>query len=329
MPANPNFDDLATTTIQHYSKELADNATVSNAGLDRARRKGKVQTYDGGRTILQELEVSLNPYGGWFADLDFLDTRRHQPFSAAEYQRKQAFVPCVWSGSEKRANRGRTQMIDLVAKRVENSRKTLFDLVATAYYSDGLSFGGKQMHGLDHLVVASPSTGTVGGIDRATNTFWRNKTGTVDFDAAINIITANPPTFLTAMTTLGIAVSRGKDHADMWLFDAIGFQRYMECLQPIQRVTDPKMAGYGFQSMKFWAGGADSDVVLDNGHCPTKTGFALNTDYIYLRPHEDLNFVALGGERQPVNQDATVRFFGFEGNLCASVLFTQGRLSDV
>jgi hypothetical protein len=34
----------------------------------------------------------------------------------------------------------------------------------------------------------------------------------------------------------------------------------------------------------------------------------------------------MGGDRIPVNQDATVRFLGFAGNMCASNLFLQGTI---
>jgi hypothetical protein len=60
MPANPNFDDIVTTTLRNRSGKLADNATVTTAFLDRLRRKRKVKPAAGGRTIVQELEVALN-----------------------------------------------------------------------------------------------------------------------------------------------------------------------------------------------------------------------------------------------------------------------------
>jgi hypothetical protein len=46
--------------------------------------------------------------------------------------------------------------------------------------------------------------------------------------------------------------------------------------------------------------------------------WALNTKYIFFRPHSDRNFVPIGGERQAVNQDAIVKLIGWAGNLCAS-----------
>lgn len=328
MPANPSFDDIVTTTLQNYEPDIADNATVSTALLDRLRRKGKVKMTDGGRTIVRPLEVALNPNGGWFSGYDVLNVTPFEPFSAAEYAWKQAYEPVVWSGEERRKNQGRSQIIDLITSRISNSRKSLVDMVASASYSDGTGFGGKQMHGLGLMVVAAPGTGTVGGIPRDTNTFWRNQTQTVDFDAAINLATNAPSAFLSAMNQLALKCTRGTDRPDMWVADTIGYTRYLESLQPLQRITSEEVAGAGFTALKYFGVGASSDVVLDNGYCPAKTMYALNTDYLYLEVHPDLNFKAMGGDRVPLNQDATVRFFGFMGNVTASNLARQGVLSD-
>lgn len=328
MPANPNFDDIVTTTLRNRSKKLADNATRTMALLDRLRRKGNVKPADSGRTIVQELEVSLNPNGGWYTGLDVLSTNLHQPFTAAEYAWKQAYVPCVWSGLEKLQNGGELATINLIASRVKNTEKSLMDLVAQASYADGTGFGGKQLHGMGLFVVASPTTGTVGGIDRAANTFWRNKAGTVAMATAVNLVTTNPPAFLTALNQLAIDCTRGTDRPDLFVADSIGYQRYLESLQPLQRITNTDMAGYGFTALKYFGVGGNADFVLDNGYCPTKTVYAINTDYLYLRPHPDRDFVPFGGDRIPVNQDATVRFVGFTGNITASNLFLQGVLTS-
>src|SRR5258705_6499498 len=156
MPANANFDDIVTTTLRNRSGKLADNATRTTAFLDRARRKGKVKYAEGGRTITQELEVALNPNGGWYSGMDNLNTNLHEPFSAAEYDWKQAYVPCVWTGLDKLKNQGEYATINLITSRLKNSEKSLVDLVAQAAFSDGTSYGGKQLHGTALFIVASP-----------------------------------------------------------------------------------------------------------------------------------------------------------------------------
>jgi len=327
MPANANFDDIVTTTLRNRSGKLADNATVSTVLLDRLRRKGKVKPAGGGRTIVQELEVSLNSNGSWYAGFDTLNTNTFEPFSAAEYDWKQAYVPVVWSGLEKLKNMGEFEVIDLIGSRVQNAEKSLYDLVAQASYAAGTSFGGKQMHGLGLFVVNDPTTGTVGGIARASNTFWRNQVVSVTMSATtINIASANPSPFLSALNSLAITCTRGNDRPDLYVADGIAYRFYLESLQPIQRVTSTDMAGYGFTALKYFGVGGNADFALDNGYCPAKTVYALNTDYIYLRPHPERNFVAMGGDRIPVNQDATVRYLGFAGNMTASNLKLQGTI---
>jgi hypothetical protein len=74
----------------------------------------------------------------------------------------------------------------------------------------------------------------------------------------------------------------------------------------------------------------NADVVLDGGYgggAPTSTMYFLNTDYIYLRPHSQRNFVEIGGDRVNPNQDALVKLIGWMGNLTASNMFLQGVLT--
>lgn len=331
MSANPDFDDIVTTTLRNRSGKLADNATKSVAFLDRLRRKGKVKPASGGRTIVQELEVSLNPNGGWYAGMDALNTNLHDPFTAAEYEWKQAYVPAVWSGLDKLRNQGEHATINLVSSRVKNSEKSLMDLVAQAAYSDGIGFSGKQLHGTQLFIVADPSSGTVGGIDRGGNTFWRNQavTSTMSGATANDITLANPTPFLRALNSLAIACTRGTDKPDLYVADAIGYTAYLQSLQPLQRITGDDMASFGFTALKYNGVGGSADFVLDNGYCPSKTVYALNTDFLYLRPHPDRDFVPFGGDRIPINQDGTIRYIGFTGNLCASNLARQGIMTSL
>ena len=54
--ANPNYNDLLTTTIENRSRKLADNVTKNNALLKRLNERGKIRTIDGGSKIVEEME---------------------------------------------------------------------------------------------------------------------------------------------------------------------------------------------------------------------------------------------------------------------------------
>jgi hypothetical protein len=53
-----------------------------------------------------------------------------------------------------------------------------------------------------------------------------------------------------------------------------------------------------------------------------------NTDYIYMRPHTDRQYVPLDPQRYTNNQDAFVKLIGWAGNLTTSGRKFQGILKD-
>jgi hypothetical protein len=108
------------------------------------------------------------------------------------------------------------------------------------------------------------------------------------------------------------------------------YQYYVGALQAIQRIASEESGAAGFASLKFYGGGTSADVVLGGGYGDQETAtymYMLNTNYIFLRPHKERNFVPIGGERQAINQDAIVKLYGWAGNLTTSNSFLQGLLT--
>jgi hypothetical protein len=230
------------------------------------------------------------------------------------------------SGLEQLQNSGKERVIDLLEARITNAERTFMNNISTDIYSDGTASGGKQIGGLQLLVADSPSTGTVGGIDRATWTFWRNISYDATTDGGAAMTSANCQSY---MNRVWIQVVRGTDRPDLIVADNNYFRLYLESLQTIQRITSDKMASAGFTSLKYM----DADVVLDGGYggnAPTNHMYFLNTNYIHFRPHRDRNFVALDpeGGRFSVNQDAIVKLWAWAGNMTLSNAFTQAILKD-
>jgi len=206
----------------------------------------------------------------------------------------------------------------LIEGRIKVAEAQLSNRINLDLYGNGTGNGGKNLTGLAAAVADAPSSGTYGGINRATWTFWQNQafSGVTNGGAAVSA--ANIQSY---MTQLAIKLVRGTDKADLIVADNNYYNLYVNSLQAIQRVTDPEMAGSGFASLKFYGGGTSADVVLGGGigaQEPANHMYFLNTDYIFFRPHKDRNFVPIGGERQSVNQDAIVKLIGWAGNLTTS-----------
>ena len=314
--AFPNISDILATTIENRSRTIADNVTKNNAILMKLEMKGKIKTFSGGYKILQELSFAENTNAGWYSGYDILPVGVSDVISAAEYNIKQAAVPVVISGLEMLQNAGKEKMIDLMDSRLAVAESTLANLISGGLYSDGTGAGGKEIDGLNAAVPLDPTTGTYGGIDRSTWTFWRSQVGS-----------ATVATVQESMNALWAKMVRGTDRPDLIMVDNAVWAAYMASLQAQQRFTSPETGNLGFPTIKFM----DADVCLDGGiggFCPAGTAFFLNTDYIHYRPHANRNMVALSpNKRYSVNQDAETQILAWAGNLTTSGAQFQGRLT--
>jgi hypothetical protein len=320
--ATPNLSEIVTTTIENRSRKLADNVSKANVLLNRLERKGKRKTFDGGTKILQELEYGENGTFGWYSGYDPLNITPSEVMTSAEFDIKQASVAVSISGLEELKNSGDEKMIDLLESRIENAEKTFKNQMGAAVYADGTAAGGKAIGGLSLLVPDAPTTGTVGGINRANWTFWRSQkyAGVADGGGAVSA--ANIQTY---MNRLYLTLCRGTDSPDLIVSDNLYYRYYWESLTPNQRFTNPQLAEQGFQNLKYQG----ADVSFDGGMdtiCPAAHMFFLNTDYIYMRPHVARQYVPLGADRFATNQDAMVKLIGWAGNMTLSGAKFQGVL---
>jgi hypothetical protein len=323
---NPSatMTEIVTTTLRNRTGVLADNISLNNAYLNRAKKKGKVKTVSGGRTIVQELEYAQNGTFKRYSGYEALNISPSDVFTGAEYNWAQAAVAVSMSGLEMLQNSGEDAIIDLLESRIGNAERTITNNIALDAYSDGTADGGRQIGGLQLLISKTPSTGTVGGIDASTSigTFWRN----IAFSAVTNggapVSAANIQSY---MNQVWVQLVRGSDAPDMIVADNNYYRAYLESLQAIQRISDPELASIGFQTLKYMT----ADVVLDGGFgggCPTNSMYFLNNNYIFFRPHKERFFAPIGDERFATNQDAMVKLIGFAGNMTCSNRRLQGVL---
>lgn len=313
----PNLSDIATTTLRNRSKKMADNVSENTALLMRLRERGKIKPFGGGRTIVQELDYTENSTYKRYAGYELLDVSQSRVHTAAEYAIKQAAVAVTISGLEQLQNSGEEQVIDLLDARITNAERTFMNNISSDIYSDGTADGGKQIGGLQLLVADTPTSGVVGGIDRATWTFWRNQTLSITTPSASNI--------QTNMNTMWLRTKRNRDTVDLIVADDTFFQYYWESLQAIQRINRPDRGMAGFGSLAFM----DADVVPDGGiggDAPANHMYFLNCDYLFYRPHRDRDMEVLEPDRFATNQDAMVRLIGWAGNMTLSNAQLQGVL---
>ncbi len=330
MATFANISDILTTTIESRSGSLADNLTKNNALLMKMKQRGNVKPVSGGSTIRQEIVYNdaSTQNAGSYSGYDTIDITPNSPISSAQFDLKQYAAAVSISGFEMLQNSGKEQIIDLLEGRIQVAEGQLLNQVSSDLYGDGTGNGGKALVGLAAAISKTPTSGTYGGINRANWTFWRN----VAFDATTTGGAAADKTNMQSyMNSVAVQLVRGTDRPDMIVADNNYYRFFLESLQAIQRVTSEDSAAAGFTSIKYMGAGLNCDVFLDGGiggSIPTNTMYFINSKFMFLRPHKDRNFTAIGGDRQSVNQDAVVKLYGWAGAFTSSGPQFSGVLSD-
>lgn len=317
--ASPNstFTEIVTTTLREHPNVIADNVSNHNALYRRLKQRGKIKKLDGGYEIVRPLDYAENSTFQRYSGYDTLNISASDVLSAAKYSWVQSAINVTASGLELRQNSGKNQIIDLAASRLKNAMRTGSNNMSVDLYSSGALTN--QMGGLAHIIQTA-GTGTVGGIDSSTYTFWKN---------AFNEYTGDPAdtTIKGEMMELWLQLVRGTDKPDLIVSTHDLYTLFWESLTDLQRYGNGgNEATAGFQALKF----ITADVIFDSNDNFSTTGekmYFLNTEYLELCVHRDANWTQLD-DKSSVNQDAVVIPIIWQGQLTCSNRSLQGVLFD-
>jgi hypothetical protein len=233
--ASPNLNEIVTTTLRNRSGKLADNVTNNNALLARMKKKGSIKPVSGGRTIVQELEYAQNGTYQRYAGYQVLNIQPSDVFTAAEFDWKQAAVAVTWNGLEIDVqNTGEEQVIDLLEGRIKNAEKTWRTTCRSTSIRTARRTAASRSAACSSLIADAPTSGTVGGIDRAAWPFWRNQvfSGVTNGGAAVSATNIQ-----SYMNQLWLATPSAVRRHDLIIADNNYFNFYWQSLQAIQRIT--------------------------------------------------------------------------------------------
>jgi len=313
------FTELVTTTDRHWGTKVTDNVSAHNALLNRINKKGGVKTVSGGYEIAEPIEYGENGTFQRYAGYEQLNTEASDVLTTVKYDWQQVALHVVASGKEVRMNMGsKERMINLVEQRKSNALRTAANQFSIDLYSDGAL--SNQIGGLAHI-IQDAGTGTVGGINSSTFTWWKNQfnemTGTGAYTAA---------TLKNEMNELWLSLVRGADKPDLIVASHDLYSLFEAGVQDRARYTDAASATEGFTSLKY----KTADVIFDdntNFATNAEKMYFLNTDYLKLFQHKEAQWTP-DEEKRPTNQDAIIVPIYWMGNLVCTQRSLQGVLLD-
>lgn len=307
MPLNTQtaFNDLINSTLDGYIKnQLTDNIFKKNALLDKLKQKGKIK-YDasGGLSFTEFLLYNPNDTIQFQSLTGTINTNPQQHTERAFFNCKTLAGSVTFTEQEGLENKGSAALINLLTTRIEVAMSSFTDYIGTSIYGDGTANSGQAFGGLQLLIADDPTIGTVGGINRATNSWWRNQVRTIG---------ASPTyaQFINGLNKLmtDCQVQSGKT-PDLIIVDPIYFGLYEEKAQSIQMITQSAVGDIGFGTIKY----KGADLILDP-KCPSSRLYVINTDHINFK-HRNEGFITKATTQRPVDQLAYVTPMYLYGNL--------------
>jgi len=314
------FTELVTTTFRKHRKEIADNISNNNALLQQMMKGGRKETVDGGLSLVEPLEYAENGNYQRFSGYDVLNMAAVDVISAAEYQWRNIAISVAANGTELRVNSGDSRIIKLAKSKLTNAVRSFKNNFSSDLYSDGTL--ANQINGIQAL-VADAGTGTVGGIDSSTWSFWRNKVQSaaspIQGGGAITVseTTIEHDMFLP----LWLECTVNNESPDIIVCDGNYYRFFEESQASLKRYTDGEQSAQGgIVSLRY----KTAKVMYDgDSGIPANHAYFLNTDYLKLYVHPDADMTEIP-EMRSINQDATVVWMLWMGNLCCSNRSRQG-----
>lgn len=314
----PSITSVQAITLEMIQPRLADNVFLANPTAAFLLQQGRVEVVDGSRYIQKPLMYTTNTTAKTYSGYDTLDTTAQEELTAVQYNWRQMAVSASISGLEEMQNSGSFAKLSLWSSKLKVAEQSLQQLLDYQLHVSYLSKGAKDWLGLDEFVddTATP-IGTVGGISRNTESWWRNKV----------ITTGTLTTQTQDMRRLYNLCSEGNRHPDYITCPYPLYENYENQNAGKQRISNVAMLDAGFENLMF-----KGATMVPNRNCiggDSTTGpwnlYMLTSEFLTLTIHRDRNF-AMRQPQQPINQDATVSFILLGGNATLNNSRFQGVL---
>jgi hypothetical protein len=313
--ADPNLGEVAATVWDNkIGGKPTDNIFNSRALFFLMGEKGFKDSADGGKTFEFSLNYAENTTFKSYGEFDALDTTRVNVFDAAQYVVKIHAGTVVYSELEQLRAQANSGKFDLIAEKLNVGKDSHIANINRVLYGDGTGNNSLDANGLQAIIATAPTSGTVGGINRASFSFWRNQqtSGAKTSTAFDNL--------RSTMRTVYNKCSRGgtQEAPTAFITDRPTFEGYESLLVANER--------YNKDSTKQRGGNAafDNDALLFKGATGLYDEDAVAGNLYFLNP-DYLKLVYLKGgwmkmypEVDPANQLANVHKVASFFQLCTN-----------
>lgn len=175
------LDTVIHSLLDKSRKKLILASIKSNAFMAWAFATNRVEWEDGGANITNPLTVGRNPNVTSYQYYNSLPTAQTNEFTTVRYTWARVAGTVIISDQEEDENRGEAAIFKLMKAKMEVLEESIREKFSSYLYGTG---AGTDPTGVATLIPDDPTTGILGGINRATETQWR--TSAYQFGGALD-----------------------------------------------------------------------------------------------------------------------------------------------
>jgi len=244
---------LATVSGRYRTKKLRDGMKDSTPFYQCMDKHGGISRIAGGRSVIQEGMTAQNGSASWVGEAGVVSLVDTKVLDAAEFDWKYQLGAVSWTLAEQYKNSGDGRLIDVIGGKFDVLEGTMMNLFHEGMLSNGTGYGGQQLIGAATLCSTTPTSGSVGGIDRSlANAAWfRNQAFNSASDWSEGAVDAgNVKRFLDK--GINATIKTGKTTVNMGLLGQTHFEALTAATQAIQIISnESKEADVGFAKLTY------------------------------------------------------------------------------
>lgn len=301
------IETVLHSTLEKSRKKLMFAAVKANALYAYAMANNKVEYEDGGREISNPLIFGRNPNVTSYEYYDTLPIAQTNEFNTARYGWGRVAGSVIISEQEIDENRGAAEIFKILKGKMQALEESIKEKFQTYLYGAGT---GKDPNGLALCIPDDPTTGTLGGINRATEPQWR--TMAKDYNGSLTYQNIEEE-----FDDILLDMKQGKNEKpDLILCGRNIYKMYRKAVRDkISILADGTYAGKKMYDLGFDGVSFGGITMIYDEDCPSDKAYFINSTYLkmHVLKHVNMKVKELAA---PWTQDCIGRRIIWQGQMC-------------
>lgn len=286
------LNTIYATTYKLRRKGIFDQVMLATPFWMLMQKNKRRLSETGGRSIEVSVRRSKNQTITSIGRGESVSLSETDPLTVVEFQWRTITGHILRYRDDVQKNRGQAAIGKMVTEHIDNLSESTIQEFEEMLFSDGTGNGGKDINGLLNLVANDPTTGTVAGVDRSTEAWFRNQTyNATGLTVSVNLLKR----MRNMHNTCGQYTGKQR-FPDFWVTTQVLSEAYEAEVEEVARVYtgDRAMADLGFGELTF-----KGRIITWSPTCPDYSMYALNSATLGFTVDPAYNMVLGQFERIP------------------------------